>query len=204
MPKIVDPQQRRAEIAAAVHRVVDRGGIEAASLRTVADEAGLNIGSVRHYVDSHDALLVLAAEQLQERVESRIRQHIEQAREHEPSPTGTEDSPDPRTVLIALLEELLPLDEERRHEVVLYFAFCEAARARPSLRPTAQALIGGVHEVAGLVLAHLGLVGDELAVAATSLASAIDGMALAALHAPDLVTPQRMRAVLDVHLGLAD
>ena len=39
MPKKVDHEQRRRELAAALRRVVSRGGVESASIRAVAAEA---------------------------------------------------------------------------------------------------------------------------------------------------------------------
>lgn len=46
MPKQVDHDERRREIATAVLRLVTTGGVEAASLRTVAGEAGVSMGAV--------------------------------------------------------------------------------------------------------------------------------------------------------------
>lgn len=193
MPKIVDVDLRRDRILAAVHRLVERGGIEAASLRNVADEAGLNIGSVRHYVDSHEALLVLAIERLERQVQGRIEPHARRL-----AAAGPGERLD---ITLDLLEELLPLDEERRHEVVLYFAFCEASRARPALRPVAQRLVEGVHEAARLVVIWArGELTAGRDVAATTLAASLDGMAFAALHAPQQVPRERMRAVLAAQL----
>jgi TetR/AcrR family transcriptional regulator, transcriptional repressor of bet genes len=48
MPKQVDHEERRQEIAAAVVRLVTTRGIETASLRTVASEAGVSMGAVQH------------------------------------------------------------------------------------------------------------------------------------------------------------
>ena len=49
MPKQVDREERRREIAAAVLRLVTTRGAEAASLRAVAAEAGVSMGAVQHY-----------------------------------------------------------------------------------------------------------------------------------------------------------
>ncbi|WP_051192935.1 TetR/AcrR family transcriptional regulator [Nocardia jiangxiensis] len=57
MPKIVDPRQRRDEVAAALWRVAHREGWGAVSLRRVAAEAGLSLGSLQHYFAGMDDLL---------------------------------------------------------------------------------------------------------------------------------------------------
>src|ERR687893_149557 len=56
MPKQVDHDARREELAAALWHVVTREGIEAASIRRVAAEANCSTGSLRHYYDAHASL----------------------------------------------------------------------------------------------------------------------------------------------------
>lgn len=57
MPKQVDADARRAELAAATRRVILRHGLEATTLREVAREAGWSIGVIAHYFDTKDELL---------------------------------------------------------------------------------------------------------------------------------------------------
>ena len=60
MPKQVDREERRRDIAAAVLRVVTTRGVEAASLRAVAAEAGVSMGAVQHYFTTRDEMLRFA------------------------------------------------------------------------------------------------------------------------------------------------
>jgi AcrR family transcriptional regulator len=60
MPKQVDHEERRREIAAAVLRLVATRGVEAASLRAVAGEAGVSMGAVQHYFTTRDEMLRFA------------------------------------------------------------------------------------------------------------------------------------------------
>ena len=60
MPKQVNHDERRREIASAVLRVVTTRGVEAASLRTVAREAGVSMGAVQHYFTTKDEMLGFA------------------------------------------------------------------------------------------------------------------------------------------------
>lgn len=57
MPKVVDREQRRDEVVAALWRLAYRDGWDAVSLRKVASEAGLSLGSVQHYFAGLDDLL---------------------------------------------------------------------------------------------------------------------------------------------------
>jgi len=60
MPRQVDREERRREIATAVLRLVATRGAEAASLRAVASEAGVSMGAVQHYFTTKDEMLRFA------------------------------------------------------------------------------------------------------------------------------------------------
>ena len=68
MPKIVDFDERRLELADATARLIARGGLGAATMRDVATEAGLTTGSVTHYfADKRELLLFTLNASLQRR-----------------------------------------------------------------------------------------------------------------------------------------
>ena len=115
MPKIVDHETRREEIAEALWRVVRRDGIRAASVRTIAAEAGWSPGAVRYYFPDQDGLLSFAMDLVTRRVTQRI-----EALDAKGSPT---------TVVLRYLEEALPLDAERRAEFDVWIAFMAQAQA---------------------------------------------------------------------------
>ena len=60
MPKIVDHDSQRGKFAEAVIRLVAREGLEGLTMRAVASEAGLSYGSLFHYFESKDDLLMHA------------------------------------------------------------------------------------------------------------------------------------------------
>jgi len=103
MPKLIDHDRRREEIAEATWRVIHAQGISGVSIRTVAAEAGISTGSLRHVFPSKADLLVHATELVGRRAQGRIEGHL-----HEP---------DPRALVLAVIKELLPLDAERRAEM---------------------------------------------------------------------------------------
>ncbi|ANE46562.1 hypothetical protein SY83_10055 [Paenibacillus swuensis] len=119
MPKIVDHEQRKIELAHAAWRVIQREGLEGVTVRSVATEAGISLGSLRHYFDSQSALLSYSMNQVSERVRGRV----------EALPfTG-----DPRQDMQQLLEEMLPMDEERYQETKVWFAFYAKTMVDPEL-----------------------------------------------------------------------
>ncbi|MET1074640.1 MAG: TetR family transcriptional regulator C-terminal domain-containing protein [Umezawaea sp.] len=194
----MDPEARRTAVVDALFRVVRREGVEQASLRNVADEAGLAIGSVRHYFDSHDELLVFALRELEDRVEVRVRAGAERI-------LAADSSAERRPLVEALLGELLPLDADRHDEAVIWLAFVTAARTRPSLRPSALRLHEGLRMIVGRILARaaeLGALPDGVAVDVETerLAALVDGLAVNAVLQPDRTTPGVMVAVLRRHL----
>lgn len=60
MPKIVDRDRQREKFAEAAIRLIARDGLEGMTMRAVAAEAGLSYGSLFHYFDSKDELLIHA------------------------------------------------------------------------------------------------------------------------------------------------
>ncbi|MDP6992913.1 MAG: TetR family transcriptional regulator C-terminal domain-containing protein [Woeseiaceae bacterium] len=60
MPKLVDHEAQRQRFAEATMRLVARSGLEAVTMRAVAREAGLSYGSLFHYFESKDDLLMHA------------------------------------------------------------------------------------------------------------------------------------------------
>ena len=99
MPKIVDHDERRREIAQAVLRLVAREGVRGASLRSVADEAGCSTGTINHYCGDKQALLLVALREATRVVAERMAS-IQRLK-----------SGDDR--IQALLEAGMPLDDER-------------------------------------------------------------------------------------------
>jgi AcrR family transcriptional regulator len=72
MPKIVDHEQRRAEIAEIAAQLIAEGGLEAATMREIARRSGFSKGIIEHYFDDKseliDAALAWANERYFERV----------------------------------------------------------------------------------------------------------------------------------------
>jgi TetR/AcrR family transcriptional regulator, transcriptional repressor of bet genes len=127
MPKQVDHERRRADIAAAVWRVTVEEGLPAVSMRCVADMAGVSLGQVQHYFAGKDDLLMVAVELIGERFTRRYA-------------AAQPADPTPLARARAFLVQMLPLDEERVVEAHVGSAFLAYATHSPRI---AEFLRGG-------------------------------------------------------------
>jgi AcrR family transcriptional regulator len=191
MPKLVDHQQRRSQLAEAVWTVIRRDGLERASVRNVAREAGLSMGSLRHYFATQSELLCFAMQLVGERARGRIR--------------ALEPAVDARRVAERLLHELVPLDEERRAEAEVWLAFTGRALVDPQQRAIYQDIhdqLSGACTTAINLLVDAGLTAEGLdaALEAGRLHALLDGLALHAVVRPTRMPPSRIIAVIARHL----
>lgn len=208
MPKIVDHDTRRAEIAAAVRRLVLRDGVAAATVRGVAEEGGWSPGAVRHYFPDQGALLRLVIAQTYADVPGRLEAHLRRWFE---DPAGR----DPVRDAQALLEELLPLDEERRVETEVWLATMDAARRDPDLEEARALAWTGMLQMARVAVSwvrgrdldpHLGRLLEEALPdpvderAASTLHGLVDGLAMQRFAYADLVDVDDLRVTLRAHL----
>lgn len=200
MPRIVDHAARRREIAAALWRVVRDHGVDAASVRSVAAEGGWSPGSLRHYFSTQSELYAFGVAAMGEQVVERVRALL----------SDTALAPMDRAV--GVVEQLLPLDEERTVEVLVWLAFADRARHDPVLAQTRRgAWLGtlglarrAVLEVTGSALPSSleePLDDDGLERRARRLHVLVDGWTLQGASYPDLVPPGALRAELRTELA---
>jgi AcrR family transcriptional regulator len=196
VPKLVDHDTRREEIAQALWRVVRRDGIGAASVRSVAAEAGWSAGAVRYYFPDQAGLLGFAVELVTRRVTARISQ--------------LDASGPPLTVVLRYLEEVIPLDDERRAEFEVWFAFLAQSQAETeaggSLRPHVEPLHAELLGLCRTLLEVLREAGGlrprlNLALEAERLHALVDGLSVHTATNPDKMPPARVREILRRHLA---
>ncbi|KAA9164884.1 TetR family transcriptional regulator [Amycolatopsis acidicola] len=193
MPKIVDPESRRADVADALFRLAAREGLHRVSLRTVAAEAGLNVGSVRHYFESQAELMRFAMRSMIDRVSARVRQRVEAL--GDPAELTARER---KKAAAELLCELLPLDEQRRAEVTVFLEFAIAARTDPTLADLAREADEGTRALVRRVLAASEVDDRELEV--RRLTALLDGLSFDGVLHPDSLTPRQAAAVVRSHL----
>ncbi|HZC12892.1 MAG TPA: TetR/AcrR family transcriptional regulator [Thermoleophilaceae bacterium] len=193
MPKIVDHDARRAELAAAVWRLASRDGLDGVTTRRVAAEAGWSTGSLAHYFADKEELILFAFETVADRVGRRVLRAAEHTR-------------DPLELVRSQLVEGLPLDAERRAEVRVWFAFLGLALTRPRL---AQAGREAYRVWRGRIAKTLAagqrdsLIDDSLDCEreAAELVALVDGLAIQASFEPRAATKDRQLELLDDRLA---
>ncbi|MEW2504936.1 TetR family transcriptional regulator C-terminal domain-containing protein [Amycolatopsis sp. NPDC047767] len=195
MPKVIDGEQRRADIADAVLRLAARDGLPAVSLRSVAAESGLNIGSVRHYFDGQRDLMRFAMRSTIDRVSARLERRRASLR------PLSELTPDEAAAqLTDFLAELLPLDAPRRAEATVLVEFLVAARVDTDLTELAHEALDGTLALARRIVSALSLPPAAADLEAERLAALLDGLTFrSALH-PEATPPEVCRDVLRAHL----
>src|ERR1700678_1876489 len=118
MPKIVDHDQRRDEIALVACRVVADYGFDQATIVRIAREAGYTTGMVAHYFDTKQDIIIAALRLILQRIEARL----------------TRPATGPQPQLLAVLTEALPIDPQRYTECAFWTAFWGQVSADKRLR----------------------------------------------------------------------
>jgi AcrR family transcriptional regulator len=192
MPKVVDHEERRAELARAVWRVALREGLEEATLREIAAEAGWSTGVLSHYFGDKDDLIRFAFRLVVERASARF----EAAAEAE----------EPVERIRGALAETLPLDDERRAEARVWLAFLGRSLTHPGLAEDRgafyaiwrKALAGLLEDGRSRGTLRSGLDPDR---EATALIALVDGLALQGVSDPEGLPPERQVELLDAALA---
>lgn len=84
VPKVIDHEQRKRELAHAVVAVASEHGLHAATLRAVAERSGHSMGSVQHSFPTRDDMLHFVLRYVQERRGERIRDAVSALRNPTP------------------------------------------------------------------------------------------------------------------------
>ena len=178
VPKLIDVEARRRELAEALWSVVIDDGLQAVSVRSVASRAGVSAGSLRHVFPTRSDLVTYSAELIIARAGERIRAH---------EPTG-----DPVADAVAILGELIPLTPESRTEMEVNTALVAEAAREPGLREIRDRMYDAIAGLCRRIVVGLleekdapGPGGDtDVDRAARRLHVLVDGLALHLLHQP--------------------
>jgi AcrR family transcriptional regulator len=192
MPKEVDHDARRRELADAASRVIARNGLSATTLAQVAEESGWSIGSIRYYFPNKDELIAAALWRVGERVDERIRRRT----------AGGMTVADLR----AAAAELLPLDASRREDALVHLAFMAQAAVVPALADAAEDAARRLQEPLAARIAyavHAGELAPHLDAEheATRLRVLLDGLRLQLITTPRRSSAKWALSALDDHLA---
>ncbi|MFW6638580.1 TetR family transcriptional regulator C-terminal domain-containing protein [Nocardiopsis algeriensis] len=191
VPRYVDKDERRRQVAAALHRIAAREGLDNVSIRTVAAEAGLSAGAVQRDFGTKDALLHFALREALAGVERRFS-------EVRVGPGRLSFADGLRTALL----DLLPTDEQRLAETRVWSAFYARAAVDPGFadvlaeldarsREALRAAVGWAEEEGELAP------GQDLDALVELLMVLVDGIWLSAVRLPRDASLDGLRAAVD-------
>ncbi|HEX8008251.1 MAG TPA: TetR/AcrR family transcriptional regulator [Trebonia sp.] len=146
MPKRVDHEERRRQIADALLRTAAARGLHATGMREVAAEAGVSLRLVQYYFGTKEELMLFGMQHLAAQFGGRAMARIKKIKE-------TEDPVHPRDVIAAILTEALPADDERRTFTVLNTAYFALSLTEPALATAP--LVKNSNAVVAVVAAQL-------------------------------------------------
>ena len=197
MPKRVDHEERRRQIADALLRVAATRGLHATGMREVAAEAGVSLRLVQYYFGTKEELLLFATQQLAAQFSARAMARIKGLRQG--------DGPArPRDIIATILTEALPADDERRTFTIIYTAYLALSLTDPALAITPLVRnSGAVSDVVAAQLRAAQAAGDTPAHLDPDL-EAISLMTMSAGLGTSVIGGQssagQAQAVIDYHL----
>ncbi|CEI83232.1 HTH-type transcriptional regulator BetI [Oceanobacillus oncorhynchi] len=192
MPKKVDHQKRKIQIAETTWKVIVEEGIEHATVRKIAQASGLSVGAVRHYFATQSELLHFSMELVSDRV-------IQRAKARKFSKDR-----DPLELVTEGVSEVLPVDEERKIEMGVWLAFSAKVLVDKTLRELSDKVYGDMHEgfknvVHALQLLDIAKDGLDIEMEVNRLHAIVDGMAMHHLLNPEQFTHEEMMETLKYH-----
>jgi AcrR family transcriptional regulator len=189
VPRLVDHDERREQLSAAVWQVVSEHGLDGLTLRAVAETAGCTTGRVAHYFRDKNALLTHARQVMHRRMAARI--------------DALPAFANPRQRLRAVLHEGVPLDDERRLNATIWAYFLMAART--DARMLAEHVVrhkSWIRRLTALLRDAYAVPPPDLNLRARGLVALVEGLAICAVATPDLYPPALLVRTIDSHLDL--
>jgi len=192
MPKKIDHEARRRDIAEAAVQVIGEQGIDNARLIDVARAAGATTGAITHYFDDKNALLLAALDHVAQRI----------LHELHAAPTQSPISVDN---LIARACTVLPIHEEGMRDWRVWLCFFSRAIADPALARINKAYYEEFRDGLGAAIERLQRAGKlepalDPHITADSMLAAIDGIGVRATLEPEEWPAERQKSQLEAML----
>ena len=196
MPRVVDHDERRRQIARVVSDIAAERGLSDVSFREVAGRAGVSVSLVQHYFGDKANLLKTTLEIQSEIMSAHVAERL--------ADLGAD--PEPIDILRGVARAFLPIDDVSRRSMLVYHGFAAAALTDPALRDSEMFTNGRV--LIGVFAAQLAQIGTDDArhrdheTEATALLSMLLGLSIAVLL--EQTSASDAIAVVDAHLDRFD
>lgn len=191
MPKIVDHDEKRKQIAEAAWNIIRKEGVEKASIRRVAAEAGMSSGALRHYFSTQDEMLLFI-----------MNYYLEEGKKRSQNKEWSEN---PVQAVEEVLLELVPLDEEKKIETSVWWILALRSLTSDTIKDKKDEMTDGTYELANSmieILALKGVLSDSMnaELEKSRLTALIEGLSIHALLRPDVYSPEKVKEVIRYHL----
>lgn len=190
MPKLIDHEERRKQIAEATWDVILEQGMEGATVRNIAKKAGLSLGALRHYFSTQEELLVYTMKLVKEKATARINK------------ISIQDL-HPKEKVLKIILEIVPINDETMAEMKVWFAFTAYFRHKKNIFDAQHdGIFIAVRKLVDY-LDQMNLLKKNLdkEIEIEKLYALIDGLALHAMLEPQRVNKERIVRVLVHHLN---
>jgi AcrR family transcriptional regulator len=192
VPKIVDHDERRSEVIAAVSRVIARSGIDSSTVRSIAKEAGISTGNLAHYFANKDDILTSALKLSHKRINERWERKL----------AGLKGM----AALRELVLDNLPLDEDRQLETRLEISYWARALALPHVLEVQRAEAATLYDLIVSLIRQARRLGEITSSESTRsiaehLLALIDGLSLHAILYPDRLSVAFQKRLVERELN---
>lgn len=192
MPKVVDHEQRKREIAQATWKIIREKGIEEVSVRKIAEVMNLSSGSIRHYFPTQNELLRYCIRSAGEAVHQRIMSRLDLSGSIEEK-------------IEQMINEIFPMDEEGQKEMGLWFSIVAFTQKHPHLHDISLRIY---HYMRLMKESYINLLIQEnlfdekldKEVEIERLYALVDGLSLHWFFNQERLTKEKMKQVLHTHL----
>lgn len=191
MPKIVDHDEKRKQIAEAAWNIIRKEGVEKVSIRRVAAEAGMSSGALRHYFSTQDEMLLFI-----------MNYYLEEGKKRSQNKEWSEN---PVQAVEEVLLELVPIDEEKKIETSVWWILALRSLTSDTIKDKKDEMTDGTYELANSmieILALKGVLSDSMnaELEKSRLTALIEGLSIHALLRPDVYSPEKVKEVIRYHL----
>lgn len=185
MPRQVDHDARRREVAEVAARLIAQVGVERVTVRELAKAAGYSTAIVSHYFADKRQLLLFTYQAAAQAAQARVNAVLERA-------------PDD---LIGTIEALMPLDEARHREWQVWLSFWGMAIGDPEFAAEQRGRVLDTRRRIEKVLRAMAANGKlsmdaDFDLIARELLTLVNGVAVQAGFDPSDWPPERQRGVL--------
>ena len=187
MPRVVDHDDRRHELAEAAWRAIVKYGLDGTTTRLIAKESGYSNGVLAHYFDSKDEILLEALRTSHDGIDTRIREAI--------------DNKEGFDALRTFSIEVLPISDQSARETHLEVSMWSRALVNDELRSVQRSESSRWRRLLERLIVDAQRAGELIDVPpqtiAVLLSAVIDGLSIYALLYPDRFGKAELIGFLD-------